>query len=109
VPELTRERMRDIAASFQRAAVRALMLKLGRAIERIDGCQTLIVGGGVSANTLVRSEMDRFANEHGLELIIPKMGYCVDNAAMIAGLGAKLFQNGRVDDLTLSAVPTTAC
>tara|TARA_E500000318_G_scaffold14854_1_gene14497 strand:+ start:68093 stop:69151 length:1059 start_codon:yes stop_codon:yes gene_type:complete len=109
VPELTHERMRDIAASFQRAAVRALMLKLGRAIERVDGCKTLIVGGGVSANTLVRSEMDRFASEHDLELIIPQMGYCVDNAAMIAGLGAKLHQNGQVDDLTLSAVPTTAC
>lgn len=109
VPELTPERMRDIAASFQRAAVRALSIKLDRAIERIDGCQTLIVGGGVSANTLVRSEMHRFAEAHGLELIIPQMGYCVDNAAMIAGLGERLFASGQADDLTLSAVPTTAC
>lgn len=109
VPPLTQERMRDIAASFQRAAVRALVLKLGRAIERVEGCRTLIVGGGVSANTLVRSEMARFAAEHQLELIIPQLGYCVDNAAMIAGLGARLFENGQADDLTLSAIPTTAC
>lgn len=109
VPELTPERTRDIAASFQRAAVRALMIKLDRAIERVDGCRTLIVGGGVSANTLVRSEMRRFADDHGLDLIIPDMGYCVDNAAMIAGLGAKLHASGKADDLTLSAVPTTAC
>ena len=109
VPPLTHERMRDIAASFQRAAVRALVLKLGRAIERVEGCRTLIVGGGVSANTLVRSEMARFASEHYLELIIPRLGYCVDNAAMIAGLGARLYQNGQRDDLTLSAIPTTAC
>lgn len=109
VPELTHERMRDIAASFQRAAVRALTIKLGRAIERVEGCRALIVGGGVSANTLVRTEMTRFCDAHGIELIIPEMGYCVDNAAMIAGLGAKLHEHGQTDDLTLSAVPTTAC
>lgn len=109
VPELTDDRIKDIAASFQRAAVRALVIKLQRAIDRVDGCRTLIVGGGVSANTLVRAEMQRFARDHGLELIIPEMGYCVDNAAMIAGLGDKLYQHGQRDDLTLSAVPTTAC
>ncbi|MAO24044.1 MAG: tRNA (adenosine(37)-N6)-threonylcarbamoyltransferase complex transferase subunit TsaD [Phycisphaerae bacterium] len=109
VPELTHERMRDIAASFQRAAVRALTIKLGRAIERVEGCRTLIVGGGVSANSLARREMQRFCDEHGLELIIPQMGYCVDNAAMIAGLGDRLHASGQVDDLNLSAVPTTGC
>ena len=109
VPELTPERMRDIAASFQRAAVRALMIKLERALDRIEDCRTLIVGGGVSANTLVRREMKRFSEEHGLELIIPQMGYCVDNAAMIAGLGDRLYASGHHDDLNLSAVPTTAC
>jgi len=109
VPELTEDRKRDIAASFQRAAVRALTLKIGRALEHITDCQTLIVGGGVSANTLVRSEMTRLASEHGLELLIPEMEHCVDNAAMIAGLGTKLFQAGHRDDFTLSAVPTAAC
>ena len=109
VPELTDERRRDIAASFQRAAVKALTLKIGRALEHIDGCQTLIVGGGVSANTRVRSEMSRMADEHGLELLIPEMEHCVDNAAMIAGLGTKLLQAGQRDDFTLSAVPTAAC
>lgn len=109
VPDLTHERMRDIAASFQRAAVRALTLKLERAIERVEDCRALIVGGGVSANTLVRAEMQRFSEEHGIELMIPEMGYCVDNAAMIAGLGARMHEHGQTDDLTLSAVPTTAC
>ncbi len=109
VPELNEARMRDIAASFQRAAVRALLIKLERALEHIDGCRTLIVGGGVSANTRVRAEMQRFCSDHDLELIIPQMGYCVDNAAMIAGLGDRLYANGQRDDLSLSAVPTTAC
>ena len=109
VPELTDDRKRDIAASFQRAAVRALTLKIERALGHIKGCQTLIVGGGVSANTLVRSEMTRMATEHGLELLIPEMEHCVDNAAMIAGLGTKLFEDGHRDDFSLSAVPTAAC
>ncbi|MEX0876871.1 MAG: tRNA (adenosine(37)-N6)-threonylcarbamoyltransferase complex transferase subunit TsaD [Phycisphaerales bacterium] len=109
VPELTPERIRDLAAGFQRAAVRALTIKIERALERMDGCRSLIVGGGVSANTLVRSEMRRLADEHGLELVIPAMDYCVDNAAMIAGLGDRLYGSGRRDDLNLSAVPTTAC
>ena len=86
-----------------------MMIKLERALGRVDVCKSLIVGGGVSANTLVRSEMQRFSDEHGLELIIPAMGYCVDNAAMIAGLGAKMHAAGHVDDLMLSAVPTTGC
>jgi N6-L-threonylcarbamoyladenine synthase len=109
VPELTDDRRRDIAASFQRAAVRALTLKIERALGHIQDCQTLIVGGGVSANTLVRSEMNRIAEENGLELIIPEMQHCVDNAAMIAGLGTKLLESGHRDDYSLSAVPTAAC
>jgi tRNA N6-adenosine threonylcarbamoyltransferase len=109
IPELTDDRKRNIAASFQRAAVKALTLKVGRALEQIGECHTLIVGGGVSANTLVRSEMARMASEHGLELIIPEMANCVDNAAMIAGLGTKLFESGQRDDFSLSALPTAAC
>ncbi len=108
-PELTPERVRDIAASFQRAAVRALTIKIGRALEHMGDCRSLIVGGGVSANTLVRSEMRRLGHEHGLELVIPAMAYCVDNAAMIAGLGDRLYASGQRDDLHLAAVPTTAC
>lgn len=109
VPELTPQRVRDIAASFQRAAVRALTLKLERALKKTGPCKALIVGGGVSANTLVRVEMKRIAQEHAMELIIPEMGYCVDNAAMIAGLGERLYESGHRDDLTLTVVPTTAC
>ncbi|MDF1809151.1 MAG: tRNA (adenosine(37)-N6)-threonylcarbamoyltransferase complex transferase subunit TsaD [Phycisphaerales bacterium] len=109
VPELTYERKRDIAASFQRAAVKALTVKIGRAFEQEGDFKTLIVGGGVSANTLVRSEMTRIALESNVELIIPEMAHCVDNAAMIAGLGTKLLQSGHTDDFSLSAIPTTAC
>ena len=109
VPELTPERTRDLAASFQRAAVRALCLKLERAIEQTPGVRSLIIGGGVSANTLVRREMQRISDENGLGIVVPQMQYCVDNAAMIAGLGARMHAAGASDSLDLCAVPTTGC
>lgn len=109
VPELTPDRVRDLAASFQRAAVQALVLKIERALDLHDDLTMLVVGGGVSANSLVRSELARIAHERGLTLVIPAMAHCVDNAAMIASLGSVLFEQGLRDGLDLSAVPTTAC
>jgi len=109
VPELTAERTRDIAASFQRAVERALILKLERAIEQHGPFRSLIVGGGVSANTRLRSAFVGLSERQGMELVLPKMKYCIDNAAMIAGLGGVLLASGQRDDLSLSAVPTTGC
>ncbi|MEZ6319069.1 MAG: tRNA (adenosine(37)-N6)-threonylcarbamoyltransferase complex transferase subunit TsaD [Phycisphaerales bacterium] len=106
---MTDERRRDIAASFQRAAVRAVLIKLERALEQRGPFVSLIVGGGVSANSRLRAELDAFARTHDLDLRLPELRYCVDNAAMIAGLGCLLLAEGKRDDLTLAAVPTTAC
>ena len=112
-PPMTPDRARDIAASFQRAAVGAVVLKLRRAIEQAAGegrpYASVIVGGGVSANSRLRAEVTALAAEHALPLRLPEMRYCVDNAAMIAGLGAVLLGEGRRDGLGLEAVPTTAC
>ena len=103
-----RER-RDIAASFQRAAVQAVVLKLGRALDRNPDTRSLLVGGGVSANSRMRRELAAFAGARGLDLRLPPMQFCVDNAAMIAGLGHHLHASGLTDDLTLEPVPTTSC
>tara|TARA_R110002072_G_scaffold174357_2_gene329777 strand:- start:405 stop:1466 length:1062 start_codon:yes stop_codon:yes gene_type:complete len=108
-PELTQERTRDLAASFQRAAVRALTIKAQRALDANPDLQSIIIGGGVSANTRVRSEFTKLADDNNLTLHIPEMQYCIDNAAMIAALGSVLYQSGHTDDLTLQATPTTAC
>lgn len=105
---LTDVRRRDIAASFQRAAVRAITVKLERALEHAPGVRTLIAGGGVCANSRLRVELESFAEAKGLQLRIPPMAYCVDNAAMIAGLGRVLHARGESADLTLEAVPTTS-
>lgn len=108
-PPMTEQRTRDIAASFQRAVCAALLRKAEAAFERHGPFRTLIVGGGVSANSRLRREMDELGARLGVPVRIPPMKYCVDNAAMIAGLGAVMFARGHRDDLTLNAVPTTAC
>ncbi|MFG0256348.1 MAG: tRNA (adenosine(37)-N6)-threonylcarbamoyltransferase complex transferase subunit TsaD [Phycisphaerales bacterium JB043] len=105
--ELSEREKRDIAAGFQKAAVDALMSRMKRAIEQAE-YKSILVGGGVSANSLLRERLSEFAERHGLELRLPGLRYCLDNAAMIAGYAFHLFQAGRVDDLALSAMPTSA-
>jgi N6-L-threonylcarbamoyladenine synthase len=98
----------DYAASFQRAAVKAVMVKLQRAVSRA-GYRGVLAGGGVTANSRLRRELAEFAARHRLTLRLPAMEFCVDNAAMIAGLGFELLQAGKVSGLDLQALPTTSC
>ncbi|MEM9065354.1 MAG: tRNA (adenosine(37)-N6)-threonylcarbamoyltransferase complex transferase subunit TsaD [Planctomycetota bacterium] len=107
---LSDDERRDLAACFQRAACRAIVLKLERSIGRqVDKPRTLLAGGGVTANSRLRRELESFAERHGLGLCLPEMRFCVDNAAMIAGLASVRLARGEADDLTLVPVPTTAC
>lgn len=103
----------DFAASFQRAAVRAVTLKLERAVERVRGtgaaCRTLLCGGGVTANSRLRRELGELGRALGMEVRLPAPALCVDNAAMIAGLGYHLHRAGRTSGLDLAATPTTSC
>lgn len=112
-PPLTDDRRRDLAATFQRAAVRTVTLKLERALDQLRSRglhpRTLLTGGGVTANSRLRSELVAFAASQRLEVALPAMKYCVDNAAMLAGLSHHHLVAGRSSDLTLEPVPTTAC
>ena len=100
---LSEKEKADFAASFQRAAIGAVMKKLRRAIDRRPDLHALLVGGGVAANTRLRAELASLAEERDLDLRLPQMQYCLDNAAMIAGLAALRYERGDFDDLTLSA------
>jgi len=82
-PEQAFERRVDLAASFQRAVVEALMLKLKQALAR-TGARKLAVGGGVAANSELRERLVALKEERGLALKIPPADLCTDNAAMIA-------------------------
>lgn len=95
----------DIAASFQAAVVEVLRIKLRRAAKQI-GARTLILGGGVAANSALRTGIKTLADQIGCTLRLPAMKYCMDNAAMIAGLGYHYYQAGRLAGLDLEAHAT---
>ncbi|MEM9081975.1 MAG: tRNA (adenosine(37)-N6)-threonylcarbamoyltransferase complex transferase subunit TsaD [Planctomycetota bacterium] len=107
--DLTDQQRADIAASFQRAAVRAITRKLERALKETPSMRSLVVGGGVSANSRLRSELASFCDTSNLTLIQPEMRYCIDNAAMIGGHAHLRLKAGELDDRnTLTAAPTGA-
>ena len=111
VSTLTDQRKADIAASFQVAAVDVVIEKLMRAMESLDGrgvrVKSLVIGGGVSANSSLRRRADLFGTMHDMDVRLPKMGYCLDNAAMIAGMAAELYKAGMFAGLDLEAKATT--
>jgi len=95
----------DIAASFQAAVVDVLRIKLARAARKI-GPRTLVLGGGVAANSALRAAAGRLAEQLHCGLRLPEMRFCLDNAAMIAGLGYNYFRMGRFAGLDLDAHAT---
>jgi N6-L-threonylcarbamoyladenine synthase len=82
-PEQTQARRTDLAASFQRAVVDSLLLKLEQALDRTAAARVAI-GGGVAANSELRARVAALCEARGLELKIPPPALCTDNAAMIA-------------------------
>lgn len=84
----------DVAASFQEAVVDVLTRKAVAAC-REHGVDSLVIGGGVAANSRLRALAGERCSVHGITLRIPRPGLCTDNGAMIAALGAKLVSAGR--------------
>jgi N6-L-threonylcarbamoyladenine synthase len=77
-------RRADLAASYQRAIVEALVRRLADAIEH-EGARRVAIGGGVAANSELRRRVEQLCAELAIELWVPPMDLCTDNAAMIAG------------------------
>lgn len=71
----------DLAASYQRAIVEALAVRVERAVEQ-TGLRRVALGGGVAANSLLRARIEAL---EGVEVHVPDRALCTDNAAMIAG------------------------
>ena len=97
----------DLAASFQKAVVDCLLEKLELAIEN-TGARQVVIAGGVSANSKLRSEAERLCKKHGISLSIPELKYCGDNAAMIAAQGYFEYKSGVAADESLNAYATMA-
>ena len=93
----------DLAASFQEAVVDVLVGKT-RQVLRSTGLTRLGVGGGVAANGRFRERMAEMAEREGVELFIPSMALCTDNAAMGGVAFAKLAA-GQISDLEIDVTP----
>jgi N6-L-threonylcarbamoyladenine synthase len=106
-PARVPERVRDLVASFQRAVVDALVRGLAKAA-RSHAPRSLILTGGVAANSLLRREVEVLGRELGLPVFIPPLDLTTDNAAMIAAAGWVAFQRGARGDLALNAEPHLA-
>jgi N6-L-threonylcarbamoyladenine synthase len=100
----------DVAASFQEAVCDVLTRKAVDAC-RTYGIDTLVIGGGVAANSRIRSLAEERCARHGIALRVPRPKLCTDNGAMVAALGAHLVAAGvapsALDLPADSALPVT--
>ncbi|HEV7755840.1 MAG TPA: tRNA (adenosine(37)-N6)-threonylcarbamoyltransferase complex transferase subunit TsaD [Mycobacteriales bacterium] len=85
----------DVAASFQEAVVDVLTAKAVAAC-REQGVDTLVVGGGVAANSRLRALAESRCEAAGIVLRVPRPGLCTDNGAMVAALGSHLVAAGAI-------------
>lgn len=92
----------DIAASFQFTVAKALTKRAIKCALN-EGLTTIAIGGGVAANSELRSQLQAAATPHGIRVIFPPLKYCTDNAAMIACAAAEHFDLGHRSDLGLGA------
>ncbi|MEM7808573.1 MAG: tRNA (adenosine(37)-N6)-threonylcarbamoyltransferase complex transferase subunit TsaD [Planctomycetota bacterium] len=100
--DVNQQEIADAAASFQASCVETIVKKLRRAVDQTSA-KSVVLGGGVSANhglrKAVREQLD-------VPAFVPAWPYCTDNAAMIAGLGARQFVSGDVAALDFLAEST---
>ena len=94
----------DLAASFQESVIDVLVTKTARAAEAY-GAKQVLVAGGVAANKGLRAALEKEFGNKDIELVIPPLSLCTDNAAMIAAAGTVFFEKGQRASLDLNADP----
>ncbi|MBE6828336.1 MAG: tRNA (adenosine(37)-N6)-threonylcarbamoyltransferase complex transferase subunit TsaD [Ruminococcaceae bacterium] len=97
--------VRDLGASFQNAVVNSLVTNTEKAVIQ-ENCTTLVLAGGVSANSMLRQRMTELAKKHSLKICFPDLSLCGDNAAMVASQGYYEFIGGKRADMSLNAAAT---
>ena len=99
-PNFIEENKNDLAASLQKTIIDVLMDKFSKAIKD-TGITTIAIGGGVSANSAMRSAVEQYAQRHKIKAFVPKRVFTTDNAAMIAVAGHFKFLKKEFCDVTL--------
>ncbi len=94
----------NIAFAFQEAVIDTLIIKCKRALKQ-TGMKTLVIAGGVSANTMLREKMTSLMQDMGGEVFYPSLAYCTDNGAMIAYAGMQRLKAGETLPLSSKAKP----
>jgi N6-L-threonylcarbamoyladenine synthase len=103
-PEARVQNAADIAASYRAAIVEALVSKAVKTAQR-ERVRTLAVAGGVASNSLLRRRLAQTGEAAGFHVVIPPLGYCTDNAAMI---GAAALSAPRFDYPSYLAIDASA-
>jgi N6-L-threonylcarbamoyladenine synthase len=98
--DFVQNHLNDICASVSAAITDVLVAKLKRAVKK-KKVKHVMLAGGVSANSMLREKVSDFALAQNLNLMIPAIQYCTDNAAMIAVTGALKARDGKFDDYRL--------
>lgn len=93
----------DLGASYISAVVGCLTENLMKAAE-LTGQKKIVVAGGVSANSVLRRELDRLCKKHKLELYMPELSLCGDNAAMVGSQAFYEYKAGHIAKENLNAI-----
>ena len=99
-------RKNDLACSFQTNVIDILTKKTMKALKEYN-VKNLIIAGGVSASKGLRKRLTELCRENNINLTVPEMKYCTDNAAMIGAAGYYAYKLGRRAGLDLNAKATT--
>ncbi len=97
--------LRDLGASFLGAVVDYLVMNTEKAV-KISGSNKVVLAGGVSANSVLRRDMEEMCKKNNWTLYCPELKYCGDNAAMVGAQAFYEAQNGTFADLNLNAYAT---
>lgn len=95
----------DVGASFINAVVNSLAENTEKAMEQYNE-KTLVLAGGVSANSVLRARMEAFAKEKGWDLYLPDLSLCGDNGAMVGAQGYFEFLKGKTAEMDLNGKAT---